>query len=31
MARAVDWATAAFRAAGVDVHTESYSLPVPGR
>ena len=28
MARAVDWATAAFRAAGVDVHTESYSLPV---
>ena len=28
MAKAVEWAVAAFRAAGVDVHTESYSLPV---
>src|SRR5580765_3528087 len=28
MARAVEWASAAFRAAGVEVHTESYSLPV---
>lgn len=28
MAKAVDWATAAFRAAGVDVHTENYTLPV---
>ncbi len=28
MARAVDWAIAAFRAAGVDVHTEKYMLPV---
>jgi carboxypeptidase Q len=28
MARAVDWAVAAFRAAGVDVHTEKYMLPV---
>ncbi|HEY1482927.1 MAG TPA: M20/M25/M40 family metallo-hydrolase [Candidatus Acidoferrum sp.] len=28
MARAVEWATAAFRAAGVDVHTEKYMLPV---
>jgi carboxypeptidase Q len=28
MAKAVDWALAAFRAAGVDVHTEKYSLPV---
>jgi carboxypeptidase Q len=28
MARAVDWAIAAFRAAGVDVHTEKYRLPV---
>ncbi|HKM81662.1 MAG TPA: M20/M25/M40 family metallo-hydrolase [Candidatus Acidoferrum sp.] len=27
MARAVDWAVAAFRAAGVDVHTEKYLLP----
>jgi hypothetical protein len=26
--RAVDWAVAALRAAGVDVHTESYTLPV---
>jgi carboxypeptidase Q len=28
MAKAVDWATGAFRAAGVDVHTEKYMLPV---
>jgi carboxypeptidase Q len=28
MARAVDWAVAAFRAAGIDVHTEKYKLPV---
>ena len=28
MAKAVDWAMAAFRAAGVDVHTEKYKLPV---
>jgi carboxypeptidase Q len=28
MVRAVEWAVAAFRAAGVDVHTEAYSLPV---
>lgn len=28
MAKAVDWAVAAFRAAGVDVHTEKYTLPV---
>ena len=28
MAKAVDWAIAAFRAAGVDVHTEKYTLPV---
>jgi len=27
MAKAVDWAVAAFRAAGVDVHTEKYMLP----
>jgi carboxypeptidase Q len=27
MARAVEWAVAAFRAAGVDVHTEKYMLP----
>jgi len=27
MAKAVDWALAAFRAAGVDVHTEKYLLP----
>lgn len=27
MAKAVDWAEAAFRAAGVDVHTETYMLP----
>jgi len=27
MAKAVDWAVAAFRAAGVDVHTEKYLLP----
>src|ERR1700740_3741484 len=28
MAKAVEWAVAAFRAAGVDVHTEKYSFPV---
>ncbi len=28
MAKAVDWAVAAFRAAGVEVHTEKYKLPV---
>jgi carboxypeptidase Q len=28
MARAVEWGVAAFRAAGVDVHTEKYMLPV---
>jgi carboxypeptidase Q len=28
MAKAVDWAVAAFRAAGVDVHTEKYKFPV---
>jgi carboxypeptidase Q len=28
MAKAVDWGVAAFRAAGVDVHTEKYTLPV---
>jgi carboxypeptidase Q len=28
MAKAVDWGMAAFRAAGVDVHTEKYMLPV---
>lgn len=27
MAKAVDWAVAAFRTAGVDVHTEKYTLP----
>ncbi len=27
MAKAVDWAIAAFRAGGVDVHTETYNLP----
>jgi carboxypeptidase Q len=27
MGKAVDWATAAFRAGGVDVHTENYMLP----
>jgi len=27
MAKAVEWAIAAFRAGGVDVHTESYTLP----
>jgi carboxypeptidase Q len=27
MAKAVEWAVAAFRAAGVDVHTEKYTLP----
>jgi carboxypeptidase Q len=28
MAKAVEWAIAAFRAAGIDVHTEKYTLPV---
>jgi carboxypeptidase Q len=28
MERAVQWATSAFRAAGVDVHTEKYQLPL---
>jgi len=28
MARAVEWAVGAFRTAGVDVHTEKYTLPV---
>jgi hypothetical protein len=28
MAKAVQWSIAGFRAAGVDVHTEKYSLPV---
>jgi carboxypeptidase Q len=28
MAKAIDWAVAAFRAAGVDVHTEKYKFPV---
>ena len=28
MAKAVEWAVGAFRAAGVEVHTEKYTLPV---
>jgi hypothetical protein len=28
MAKAVEWSVAAFRAAGVEVHTEKYTLPV---
>jgi len=28
MSKAVDWAVAAFRAAGVDVHTEKFTLPI---
>jgi carboxypeptidase Q len=28
MERAVQWATSAFRAAGVEVHTENYGLPL---
>jgi carboxypeptidase Q len=28
MAKAVEWGVGAFRAAGVDVHTERYTLPV---
>jgi carboxypeptidase Q len=28
MAKAVEWGNGAFRAAGVDVHTEKYTLPV---
>jgi hypothetical protein len=31
MAKAVEWGKAAFRAAGVDVHTEKYTLPVTWR
>ncbi|PYT66097.1 MAG: peptidase M28 [Acidobacteria bacterium] len=27
MAKAVEWGVAAFRAAGIDVHTEEYTLP----
>jgi carboxypeptidase Q len=28
MARAIEWGVAGFRAAGVDVHTETYTLPI---
>jgi carboxypeptidase Q len=28
MAKAVDWSVTAFRAAGIEVHTETYTLPV---
>jgi carboxypeptidase Q len=28
MAKAVEWGVAAFRGAGIDVHTEKYTLPV---
>jgi carboxypeptidase Q len=28
MAKAVDWGVAAFRASGIDVHTEKYTLPI---
>src|SRR5229473_2940803 len=28
MSKAIDWAVAAFRAEGVDVHTEKYTLPL---
>jgi carboxypeptidase Q len=28
MAKAIDWGVSAFRAAGIDVHTEKYTLPV---
>jgi carboxypeptidase Q len=28
MARAIEWGVAAFRTAGVDVHTEKYTLPL---
>jgi carboxypeptidase Q len=28
MAKAIEWGVAGFRAAGVDVHTEKYTLPV---
>ncbi len=31
MAKAVEWAVAAFRAQGVEVHTEKYSLPTTWR
>src|SRR5258708_8017340 len=30
MAKAVEWGVAGFRGAGVDVHTEKYTLPVTG-
>ena len=28
MAKAIEWSLAAFRAAGIEVHTETYTLPV---
>jgi len=31
MAKAVEWGVAGFRAAGVDVHTEKYTIPVTWR
>src|SRR5438309_3182383 len=31
MAKAVEWGVGAFRAAGVNVHTEKYTLPVTWR
>src|SRR5277367_3206310 len=31
MARAIEWAVAAFRAAGIEVHTEKYTLPTTWR
>jgi len=31
MARAIEWGVAAFRAAGVEVHTEKYTLPLTWR
>jgi hypothetical protein len=31
MAKAVEWGVAAFRAAGIEVHTEKYMLPVAWR
>jgi carboxypeptidase Q len=31
MGKAIDWAVAAFRAEGVDVHTEKYTLPLTWR
>ena len=30
MAKAIEWGVAAFRAAGIDVHTEKYTFPVTG-